>query len=235
MRISLIVILVLSLGPTLLGVQKAKTNRPLSGPKIESFEPSSKLLMTCGRFNTEVFCSKNSRTTVTLEVKAQDASDEKLTYTYSVSDGVILGEGSRVTWDLREFAERTIHKATVTVRNSRGGETSASTTVDIVACRECFHPDPPCPTTAVSSWDKDAHRGERVVFTVTVQGDFLERPDYVWTVTRGKILRGQHTPSIQVLVTGDIGSEVSAMVEISGFDPSCTGASAASHSLSIQP
>lgn len=234
MRTILIFLLLVTLGPTLLRVQKAKTNKPLPRPKIESFEASSKLLMTCGRFNTEVFCSKNRRTTVTLEVKAQDTADEKLTYTYSVSDGEILGEGSRVTWDLQEFAERTIHKATVTVRNSRGGETSASTTVDIVACGECFHPDPPCPTAAVDSYDKDAHRGERVGFEVTVRGEFLERPDYLWTIIGGKILKGQHTPAVQVLVTGDIYSEVTATVEVIGWDASCTGR-VASRSLSIQP
>ena len=143
MRVTLIVVLVLTLVPALVGVQKPKTIRQIPGPKIESFEPSSKLLMTCGPANGEVFCNKNRRTTVTLEVKAQDTADEKLTYTYSVNDGVIIGEGSRVTWDLQAPTEK-FHRATVTVRNSRGAETSASTTVDVVACRECFHPDPPC-------------------------------------------------------------------------------------------
>jgi hypothetical protein len=235
MRVSLIIVLLLNLASAFPGVQHAKTPKPVPGPKIESFEPSSKLLMTCGPAKGEVFCSTNRRTTVTLEVKTTDSADEELTYTYSVTDGEILGEGSRVTWDLQSPVG-SIHKATVTVRNSRGGESSASTTVDIYACPSCVFPDPPCPTMAVSSWYKEAHRAEQIGFEVQVSpGYFRERPDYVWTIVGGRILRGQHTPIIHVLVTGDIDSEVTATVKVSGgFDPSCA-ATTASHSLPIRP
>ena len=234
MRVSLIVILLLNLSSALLGVQKAKTAKPIPGPKIESFEPSAKLLMTCGRNNVEMFCTKNRRTTVTLEVKVQDLPNEKLTYTYSTTAGEIIGDGPRVTWDLHDPGEGVPRKATVTVRNSQGGESTASTTVDVVACPSCFYPDQLCPTFVVNSYDKDAHRAEQVGFEVKMSGEFSERPDYVWTVSGGKILKGQHTPRIQVLVTGGIDSEVTATVKLSGFDASCTGTTA-SHSISIQP
>ena len=234
MRLILIFILVLTLGPTLLRVQKAKTNKPIQGPTIESFEPSSKLLMTCGRANGEVFCTKSRRTTVTLEVKAKDNPNETLTYTYSTTAGEILGDGPRVTWDLRDPGQGVPRKATVIVRNSRGGESTASTTVDVVACPSCSVPEYLCPTFAVNSHDKDAHRGERVSFQVAMSGEFSDRPDYLWTITGGKVVRGQHTPSVYVLVTGDIDTEITATVKVLGFDASCTGTTA-SHSLSIQP
>jgi hypothetical protein len=87
----------------------------------------------------------------------------------------------------------------------------------------------------VKSWEEVAHRAERAVFEVEMSsGYFLERPDYVWTVTGGKIMKGQHTPFLEVLVTGNMDTSVTATVEVSGIDASCT-ARAASRSLSIQP
>ena len=88
----------------------------------------------------------------------------------------------------------------------------------------------------VKSWVEVAHRAERAVFEVEMSsGYFLERPDYVWTVTGGKILKGQHTPLIEVLVTGDIDTSLTATVELFGFDRSCTNSKIAARSLAIQP
>lgn len=235
MRLSLIAILLLNLGATLLGVQTTQNKQAdqrIPVPKIESFESSAKSIMVCGR-NQEIICTVNKRTTVTLEVKATDIGDEKLTYIYSTTRGEILGEGSRVTWDLQGVSEGT-HKATVIVRNSRGGEANASTTVDVLACPSCFLPDLPCGYAVIKSDEKMAHRGERSVFEVTVQGDFLERPDYLWTIDGGRIIKGQHTPRVEILVSGEIDSQLRANVRVTGFDRSCTGP-VGSFSLPIRP
>ena len=208
------------------------------GPTIKSFTPSVKTLATCPDLGWPYVyvarCEKSTRTTVTLTVVAAGEANEPLSYNYSVTGGEIVGEGAQVTWVFgHAIGERT---ATVTVRDSRGREAKATTTVLNTACSSCGLPGLPCPAVNVKSWQEVAHRAERAVFEVEMSsGYFLERPDYVWTVTGGKILKGQHTPSVEVLVTGDIGSEVTAMVEISGFDPSCTGSRVASQALSIQP
>jgi hypothetical protein len=207
------------------------------GPRISSFEPSAKSLALCDRpFNPEVrmYCARNRRTTVTLQVTASDQTNDTLSYSYTTTTGEILGEGPRVTWNLEEAHQGT-QKATVTVRNSRGGEATASTTVNVVLCNSCSFPDPPCPTFAINSREKEAHRGERVTFEVAVStaAYFLDRPDYIWSVSGGKVIKGQHTPYVEVLVTGDIDKDVTATVEVAGFDSSCSRVS--SYTLPIRP
>jgi hypothetical protein len=89
---------------------------------------------------------------------------------------------------------------------------------------------------AVNSRAKEAHRGERVTFEVAVStaAYFLDRPDYIWSVSGGKVIKGQHTPYIEVLVTGEIDKDLTAAVEVAGFDSACTARSA-SHTLPIRP
>ena len=141
-----------------------------------------------------------------------------------------------MTWDLETAPDVGTPTAKVTVRNRKGLEASASTTIDIVWCKGgCLGaPGPPCPQVIVKSTDKVAHRAERVVFEATVLGDFLERPDYIWTVTGGTIVKGQHTPRLQVLVTGEIDTDVTARLQVTGFDRSCFGLSDP-FSLPIRP
>jgi hypothetical protein len=244
MKLSLIVALAACLAFTALGAQTKKTNQskkteaPTAGPTIKSFTPSVKILATCPDLDWPYVyvarCGKNPRTTVTLTVEAAAEQNPPLTYTYSVTVGQIVGEGSQVTWSFGKAMGE--HTATVTVRDSRGREAKATTTVLHTHCSSCVIPDPPCAAVNVTSREEVAHRAERAVFEVEMSSGnyFLERPDYVWTVTGGKILKGQHTPSVEVLVTGDIHTSITATVEVSGFDPSCT-ARAATHSLSIEP
>ena len=207
------------------------------GPTIKSFTPSVKTLATCPDLNWPYVyvarCEKNPRKTVTLTVDAAAETNEPLSYTYSVMGGEIVGEGAQVTWVFGHAMGERI--ATVTVRDSQGREAKATTTVFNTACSSCGIPGPPCPLVNVKSWQEVAHRAELAEFEVEMSAlYFIERPDYVWTVTGGKILKGQHTPSVEVLVTGDIRTSITATVEVSGFDPACT-ARAATRSLSIEP
>lgn len=223
---------------SLIGIQAPKTKNPRADPTISSFEPSAKSLGVCTvpakPDVIQPYCKSNRRTTVTLQVAASDQPNETLSYQYSATVGQIIGEGARVTWDLAG-ANHGTHKVTVTVRNSRGAEASASTTVVLSDCSSCVIPDPPCPTLAIKSWNQEAHRGEHVLLDVMVSPpEFMGRPDYIWSISGGKIVRGDHTPRVEVLVTGDIEAEVTATVRVSGFDPSCTGDSA-SHALPITP
>jgi hypothetical protein len=80
-----------------------------------------------------------------------------------------------------------------------------------------------------------SHRGELHRFHVVVLTDayFLTRPDYRWTVTNAKIIKGQSTPWIEVETTGGPDESVTARVEVEGFDPSCS--KGASLSVPIKP
>ena len=66
------------------------------------------------------------------------------------------------------------------------------------------------------------HNADKTYYELDISpGYFESRPDYLWTVTGGTIIKGQHTPRIRVDVTGAIGSSVTATVEVSGFDRAC--------------
>ena len=191
-----------------------------SAPTISAFEASSNILSFCP---LGMYCEPSNRKTVTLVVKATDPDGDALTYHYSTTAGEILGQGPSVTWKL-QGAKFGSYAATVTVMDAKGGEATAVVKVDIVGCMECGISDLPCPTIVVTSPDKAAHRGEQILFNVTVgSGDFETRPDYIWTVTAGKILKGQHTPRIEVEATGEVGQNVTATVEVGGLDRACSG------------
>ena len=170
--------------------QSEKTNTQAVGPTIKSFTPSVKILATCPDLDSPYVyvarCGKNPRTTVTLTVDAAGEQNAPLTFTYSVTDGEIVGEGFQVTWSFGKAMGE--HTATVTVRDSRGREAKATTTVLHTDCSSCVIPDPPCPAVNVKSREEVTHRAERAVFEVEMSSGnyFLERPDYVWTVTGGK-------------------------------------------------
>jgi hypothetical protein len=234
----LVLLLSLSSAFALIAIQAPKTKNASGAPIISSFEPSATSLGAClvpvkpDLYRT--VCLSNRRTTVTLQVTVAGDTKETLSYHYSTTVGQIIGEGARVTWNL-EGANHGTHKVTVTVRNSRGGESTAFTTVVLAGCNTCVTPDLPCPTVVIKDSVQEAHRGEHVVFDVIVsQPEFLTRPDYIWSIKGGKIVRGDHSPRVEVLVTGDIDAEITATVQVTGFDPSCTGTSA-SHELPIKP
>jgi hypothetical protein len=228
-RAALLVVLVILCSGILSGrPQRKKTvaNRP---PIISAFESSSKVLNLCP---SPSYCAPNNRKTVTLVVKASDPDGDLLTFHYSTTVGEILGQGSSVTWKL-EGATFGSYLATVTVMDSKGGVTTSQVTIETVLCESCSFFDGPCPIIVVTSFDKAAYRGEQILFDVTVTpGYFQSRPDYIWTVSAGKILRGQNTPRIEVEPTGEVGENVTATVEVDGLDLACSRR--ASYSLLIE-
>ncbi len=196
------------------------TNRP---PVIEKFESSSAVIKTC-----EVgLCRPKARQTVSLSVTAADPENDTVTYQYSVTGGEIIGEGSSVSWKLGKQPIGP-YSVTVKIKDVQGAEATSTLQVVVGGCLSCFIPDPPCPAVTVevaneSPDPNETFRGEILSFhaMVMTEAHFLTRPDYVWTVSGGKILKGQHTPWIEVETSGDAGTSVSATVAVEGFDLSC--------------
>jgi hypothetical protein len=78
-----------------------------------------------------------------------------------------------------------------------------------------------CPTISVSCPD-DFKDGEPLTFTAKVSGGNQNVvPIYDWTVSVGKIIQGQGSPSIKVDMTGFPGQAYTATVSIAGFDSAC--------------
>jgi len=193
-------------------------NRP---PVISKFESSDPVIATCLGFHA--ICERKNRRTVGLVVTATDPENDVMTYEYLPTAGEVLGQGASVSWKLGDQPYAT-YSVTVKVTDSKGASSSSSLRVSVMLCDGCGIADPPCPIVVVSGGDDVTYRGELLHFHATVQTDyyFETRPDYVWTVTGGKILKGQHTPWIEVETSGEVGEELKATVVVEGLDSACS-------------
>jgi len=79
-----------------------------------------------------------------------------------------------------------------------------------------------CPTVAVSC-PEEIKVGERAMFTASVtSGPGSPKETFNWTVTDGKIVYGQGTPSITVDTTDVKSGTITATVDVGGIDPACS-------------
>jgi len=190
-------------------------------PVITKFVSSAAIVKTCRPLNEEAFCAPRARKTVTLTVAANDPEGDPLTYEYLVTKGEIVGTGASVSWKLGDqpFGE---YSVTVKVLDSKGAEAKSTLNVSVAMCSICGISDPPCPLISVTSLDESSFRGELLKFHLEVSdGYYQSRPDYIWTVTNGKIIKGQHTLWLTVETTGEVGKKVVAEVAVEGVDASC--------------
>jgi hypothetical protein len=195
------------------------TNR---APVITKFESSTPVVKTCFAPLTDAFCQPRTRRTVTLIVAANDPEGGPLTYEYLTTRGEIVGTGASVSWKLGEQPIGD-YSVTVKVLDSKGAEAKSTLNVSVAMCTICGISDPPCPLMSVTSFDESSFRGELLRFHLEVSdGYYQSRPDYVWTVTNGKIIKGQHTLWLTVETTGDVGKKVVAEVAVEGVDAACS-------------
>ena len=192
-------------------------NRP---PSIASFDSSVRVIEICP-FASSVVAEKPE---VTLYVKARDPDNDTLLYLYSTTEGTISGEGKSVVWDLRGLPFGR-HKVRVTVHDGRGGKDEASLLVTTVASGSCDPPPPPCPVIKVSCPD-EMHNSKTFTFSalVEVAPNGPAPTSFNWKINAGRIVKGQNSRAIEVTTKGAHGFDnITATVDIGGFDPSCTG------------
>lgn len=94
--------LIVLVGLTAFGFTAQRKKQPLpkpvnQAPVISKFESSSDAVRTCGE---RIYCIPKSRRTVTLSVTASDPNNDTLTYSYFVTGGELIGDGSSVSWKL---------------------------------------------------------------------------------------------------------------------------------------
>jgi hypothetical protein len=74
-----------------------------------------------------------------------------------------------------------------------------------------------------------------MTFTVNVSGGTQDNLTYNWTVSAGNIESGQGTPSIIVRVPTEGTTNITATVELGGFDPACTCQRTYSETAGVSP
>jgi hypothetical protein len=188
-------------------VQRARHQRN-APPAIESFTPSTFALGLCPLF-PEYYIVK-------LDVKASDPDGGGLTYHYLVSGGRIVGQGSRVDWDLRKTSGQ--QRVTVDVSDRRGGKSSSVLTINVIEPLSC---DFPCPTISVSC-PSHTTEGEVGDFVASISGSDRDlRRSYSWHVINGKVVGRRKKNEVRIRATGSPSDEITVTVSIRGLDPSC--------------
>lgn len=196
--------------------QRRRSNRP---PSIRSFTSSLTTIQICPfASSVGVFAEPE----VTLVVTATDPDGDSLHYEYFVTEGTISGEGKSVLWDLHDLP-RGPHDVRVTVTDGKGGKVEDALTVTTIDSPTCDPPPPPCPVIKVACAD-EMDKSKSFKFSATVAADAKESPSLYWTISAGRIIKGEGSSEIEATTTGANGFEkITATVHVRGFDPSCAG------------
>jgi hypothetical protein len=189
-------------------------NRP---PIINLLAASSPtVIIPCPRWIAGAWVEQ--RLTLNLATDASDPDGDTLLYRYSVTGGKTIGEGSNVSWDLTSVASGS-YEAAVTVSDQHGGATSSSIKVSALLPTCCL---PPCAVVSVSCLD-EVEEAQSVTFTANISGgEPTVEPFPNWSVSAGKIIKGQGTYTIEVDTTGLGGEHIEITFEVSGYLPECT-------------
>lgn len=150
--------------------------------------------------------------TVALLADAKNFDGDRLSYKYTTDSGQIVGHGRKAQWKLSGMG---MYEARVEVSDGRGAVATAST--QIIVFEMCG-----CPTININGSADVAGKRPLITFSLNISGGQTHRkPSYSWTVTAGKIIRGQGTPTVIVDIAGVEADEITATVKINGLDSTC--------------
>jgi hypothetical protein len=167
-------------------------------------------------------CADEAHVQLAATARANDASP--LRYKWTVNGGRLKGEGPGPAWDLSGL-QPGVYQAMVEVDDGRDLSCASFSSVSVVVL-ECPPPPPPqpvCPTVSISC-PEAAGENAPVTFTASVTGGTAGiAPSFNWTISGGRIISGQGTPSITVDTTGLAGQTLRANLDVNGFGTPCPG------------
>jgi hypothetical protein len=173
---------------------------------------------------------------VQLNANARSSDGSPLRYKWTVNGGKLRGEGANPGWDLTGAAPG-VYQAMVEVDDGRDLNCVAFSSISVVVL-DCPPPPPPppvCPTVAISC-PEAIKENEPATFAATLTGGTANiTPSYNWTISAGRIISGQGTPSISVDTAGLAGQTIRATLDVGGFGTPCPASCAASIPIVNKP
>ena len=177
-------------------------------------------------------CSDEGRVQLTANARS---STGRLRYRWDVKAGRLRGDGPTPVWDL-SGVQPGVYEAMVDVDD--GDPNCVAFSKIRVVVLDCPPPPPEkpvCPNVSVSCPEAGTENAP-VTFTANVSGGTASiTPTYDWTISAGRIISGQGTPSITVDTTGLAGQTVRATVDIGGFGVPCPASCAVSIPIMNKP
>ena len=189
---------------------KKKKYEKISGPPSLSLVAEPTVIKAC----------EDNHVQLTATARANDGA--RLRYRWTVNGGRLRGDGPNPSWDLGGAAPGA-YQAVVEVDDGRDQNCVAFSSISVIVleCPPPPRPQPVCPTVSVSC-PEAGKEGAPVTFTAQVSGGTPGMtPSFNWTISAGRIISGQGTPSITVDTTGLAGQTVRATLDIGGFGMPC--------------
>jgi hypothetical protein len=172
--------------------------------------------------NTVTACANGGAPQVKLTANAVSPGGYPIKYKWSTSDGIIMGEGPLVTWNLAGLAPG-YHKASLDIQ-SVGAEGSCQAFSSItVLVNPCPAVKPVCPAIEITcpttvAIDQPLTFSSRATGGVPANSN----PAYNWSVSAGTIIAGQGTDTIKVDTKGLAGQTVRATLLMGGYTLECS-------------
>lgn len=175
-------------------------------------------------------CESTSRSVVQLNARA--TSDNPIRYGWRTSGGQIEGNGATATWNL-SGVQPGYYRAYVDVDTGSGDEACRAFASTAVLVNRCT-PPPVCPNVGIICPDQ-VDVGEVLTFSSNVTGGSSGvTPIYDWTVSAGRIIDGQGTPSIRVDTIGLAGQTVTASLSMEGYTLDCSATCSVSFPVPVE-
>lgn len=214
LSISLVgIALLLALSATSAPAQRNNRNRRAEPQAPQSNPPTIKLTSSS---NVVTNCPGEA-SVVQLAANAVSPQGLELRYNWSATGGRIVGSGANTTWDFSDVQPGT-YTVTVEVNSGREQDCTAFTQTAVVV-RPC---PVTCPSITISCPDT-VKVGETITYRANVTNLAPAiTPTYQWTVSAGRIVSGQGTPSITVDTTGIAGQPINARLSVGGFNMDCS-------------
>ncbi len=163
----------------------------------------------------------NTASLVHLNARASSSGSNPIRYHWSASFGRVEGDGAAVTWNLSGL-EPGYYRAFVDIDTGSGDELCRVFSSTTVLVNRCPPPAPVCPNIVISCPER-AILGEPLDFSATVTGGTSGITlSYNWTVSAGRIISGQGTPTIKVDTAGLSGQPVTATLSMGGYPMDCS-------------
>ncbi len=165
-------------------------------------------------------CAEGDGTRVRLNAQASSPDGLPIKYRWSTAAGRIIGEGPSIVWDLAGV-EPGYYKAFVEIETGdREGECQAFASTNILV-NACPVVKPVCPAVTVVCPTNIAIDQPLTFTSNVIGGTGTSAPVYTWTISIGRIIEGQGTPTLKVDTTGLAGETITATLAIGGFADNC--------------
>ena len=166
-------------------------------------------------------CLEGNGARVNLSARASSPGGFPIRYRWSTGAGRIVGDGAAVVWDLAGV-EPGYYKAFLEIETgSNNDECQAFASMNVLI-NPCPPPKPVCPSVQIIC-PQNVVPDEALTFTSNVTGGTnIGTPIYNWSLSAGRIIEGQGTPTIKVDITGLAGQSVRASLSMGGYPLDCS-------------